>query len=185
MRLILAVICASLIALSSGARYVGKFAADAGRILDKSQGIIPVGSRRAGIPRAYAVGVDSGTNSYNSLQDHSRYFIIVTGFSSRAAQDDVVHRALLHRPCQFEMFLLNVAGRQKQSCTVQASDMLGPAAIAEEWYNGNFIRSDLMTQVTIEMGHFQGQHNNPDADVHIQSVIPVRKESDTKKMRNV
>lgn len=69
----IAVICASLFAMSSGARYIGTNAGEAERILDASQGVPPVGSSYPGHPRGHAKGVDSGRPSINSLQDFSKY----------------------------------------------------------------------------------------------------------------
>lgn len=69
----IAVICASFIALSSGARYIGNSARDAGKILDNSQGFVSVGTTVKGIPRAYAFGDDTGRQSVRlNLKIHSK-----------------------------------------------------------------------------------------------------------------
>lgn len=169
----IAVICASLIALSSGARYMAASIYDAERILDNSQGIIPVaGNGIAGNPRAYVLGVESGVPSDNSLQDFSRFGKNVTGFQLREEQNLIVHNALQTDYCRKKFIALN-SGSTKEECIVQASQVISGSYLAvETWLNGEWHLTGRMKQVTIIMGHFPGDQNNADADVHIRAAIP-------------
>lgn len=171
----IAVIFASLIALSSGARYLGTTATEAGRILDKSQGKVPFGFAAEGHPRGHALATGPLTGSnIGSLQEFSKFEpqSTKTGFRSRDDQNKVVHLALLHRSCQFQLFVLNFIEKKRQSCTVPANAILSTPLTVEEWKNGARVRTGNMRLVTIVMGHFQREENNLFADVHIHTAYP-------------
>lgn len=165
--LLVAVFCA-IIAFCSSAQYHG----DAQQILDASQGVAPDGFRSAGHPRGHAKGRDTHHFSINSLQDYSRdrHGPRKSGFKSRHEQDRVVDMALHHQLCQSRINALN-HGSQREVCTVPATNTI-PHLQIEEWSNGRHTRTGIMRQVTIVMGHFQGQRHNPRADVHIHTAYP-------------
>lgn len=167
--LIFAIIFAILIALCSSAKYSGRSAGDASRILDASQGKAPEGSTALGHPRGHAKGRDSRRYSINSLQDYSRSGR-KSGFRSRSEQNLIVNMALRHPTCQSKINNLN-RGSLREVCTIPASYFRCNCRI-EEWLNGSRSRIGNMRSVTLVLGHFRGQRSNRNANVHIQTAFP-------------
>lgn len=153
-----------LIAVSSAVKYDGKSAADARRILNNSQGVKPRDYNAEGHPRGHALGWDSSAGSINSLQDYSRHnkkTPIKTGFQSIWDQDELVHRALSHPKCQNSIKILNDTLSKRETCDVSDIE-LGTTLMIQEWNDGKSTRCGYMRQMTLVLGHFQGQKNNAD-----------------------
>lgn len=169
------ILFASLIALSSAAKYDGKGAADARRILNNSQGAVPYGWTAEGHPRGHALGWDSSANSINSVQDYSRSGTgSKTGFQSIWDQDELVHRALSHKLCQDEIAKLNDNKKpsKRESCEVPIAQISPENVMIQEWNDGKSTRCGYMRKMTLVLGHFKNENKNANYDVHIHTAYP-------------
>lgn len=164
----------SLIALSSAAKYDGKGAADARRILNDSQGVKPYGyNMTISHPRGHAIGWDSGSYSINSVQDYSRSGNgSKIGFQSIWEQDEFVHRALSSKTCQDAMADLNTKKHFRATCVVSADEIEAYYLMVQEWNDGKSTKCDYMAQMTLELGHFLGKNTDARFDVHIHTAYP-------------
>lgn len=160
----------ALVVLLQGARYNGHGPDWAAKYLDRSQGKIPHGHWLPAHPRGHAIGIDSGRENIDSLQD----FSLITwqmGFASRRHQNVVVHKALKHTSCDRAFQRLN-SGRDRETCYVSAKDIREDGLIAQIWFKGEPTHCFYMRQVVLELGHFEGEEDNPDADVLIFAAYP-------------
>lgn len=83
---------------------------------------------------------------------------------------------MIHPLCQKLFTALNPTGNKKPICTVPTKEIAPNSVEVEEWLDGFWVKTGPMREVVIVMGHFPGQQNNPNADVHIRTAYP--------KMRN-
>lgn len=145
---------------------------DAGCYLDLSQGIAPEGyPRDPGRPRAFALGTNTRAASINSLQDYSRWGVgAVSGLVSRANQNELVHAALRSADCVNKMDKLNNAKTLTEICKYNVGG--NNYVIYQTWLGRSTEDCGATQGVTLVLGHFPGQADNKNANVHIFSARP-------------
>lgn len=155
-----------------GARYCGTSPSHARVILDNSQNqrcheFIKFTST-LGHPRGHA-SHPSGDNVENYSRQNMK-----TGFLSRADQDYITHLALTTKKAQDAMNKLN-AGKISLTVTVDVKELRNlrnNLPKAREYLKGEpMIEGDIKTVVMV-LRHHEGQFENPDADVFVQTCYP-------------
>ena len=164
-----------------GAQYNGTSDADAKRVLDNSQGKRPHKDPRKrrrpveGHPRGHAS--NSQLPRDPRKQDCAENYSFQAGqygksaFGSDAELNNVVHRGLIHSISQQGMKNLN-DGSYEEEVRIPVNPSF-PLPTAYVFKNGQRIRSFKPSAVVLNLRHKDGKHNNPGADVHVQSAYPV------------
>lgn len=157
--------------MSGGARYVGRSASDAGRVIDNSQNgtCHPQGMR--GHPRGHA-SYPGGSGSTDSVENYSRSGW-KTGFLSRGDQNLVGHLAFRTGYAQQAMDSLN-DGATNEAVHISSRELgADDLPLACEFRNGERSGSpQRIQQVTAVFRHHSGRSNDRDADVFVHTFYP-------------
>ncbi|XP_044010226.1 uncharacterized protein LOC122853879 [Aphidius gifuensis] len=161
--------CHEIICLIGGARYDGRSASDAGRILDNSQNGRSDMGHQQGHPRGHASN-PSATGTTQSVENYSRGGW-KTGFLSRDDQNHVANMVLNTPVVQTVFDTLNNGGTN-QAVTVNASQIPGRLPNAAEFTDGVMGEPRPIRQVVVVVRHHAGQSRNPNYDVFVHTLYP-------------
>lgn len=65
-----------------------------------------------------------------------------------------------------------VEERTREICELDIAELGVKTVMVQEWIDGKSTRCGNLKSLVLVLGHFDGQEDNPEADVHIQATIP-------------
>ncbi|XP_070172086.1 uncharacterized protein [Polyergus mexicanus] len=156
-----------IILMIGGARYCGTSPKHARIILDNSQDHKCHGFSNPGHPRGHAYHPSGFSIVHYSLNS------VKTGFPTRADQDYVTHLALRTEQAQNAMTVLN-KGRDTITIHVTPNELGNSGNLPRviKYTNGIEETTGDMRDVVLVLRHHEGQFENPDADVFVQTCYP-------------
>lgn len=94
-----------------------------------------------------------------------------SGFNNKRDQNNAVAKALSHPLAKAAIARLN-GGSKRETVNVPAAALNLRNMMASEWQNGNKVRSGPVRLITLVLGHFNGEQNNRNYQVHLQTAFP-------------
>ncbi|XP_034950025.1 uncharacterized protein [Chelonus insularis] len=161
--------CGKIVLMVGGARYDGKSANAAKKILDNSQCGRSHPNHAHGHPRGHA----SHPSASGATESAENYSIGTwkTAFLSRNDQDVVGHLALKTRTAQVAMERLNQGGI-RQVVHIPSSQIQEQLPQGAHFNNGRMGNVENIKDLVLVLQHFAGHYGDPSHDVFVHTFYP-------------